>query len=125
MRVALAVFAVFSFLAVCVPGAGRADEGGDVRFFEALGDVPLMPGLAEAPDESIVFDQPGGRIAESAGVSSSLELSDITGFYGRVLPQMGWVPVAEGVFARGGESLTMRVESKDGLRVVRFSVSPR
>lgn len=95
------------------------------QFFESLNDVPLMPGLYEMAEESVVFDKPGGRIAESAAASQELALEEIREFYSQALPQMGWDRRADGSFVREGESLTMNVENRDGYNVVRFTISPR
>ncbi len=105
--------------------AENASRVQEQRFFESLGDVPLMPGLYEMPEESMVFDQPEGRIAESAAAAEGLPLEEIRAFYASALPQMGWRRRADGSFARDGESLTMNVENRDGYSVVRFMVSPQ
>lgn len=95
------------------------------RFFQTLNDVPLMPGLYEMLDESVVFDKPEGRIVESAAASEDLASQEIRAYYRQALPQLGWNPVAEGTFVRQGESLTLRVENQGDYNIVRFMVVPR
>src|SRR5690554_5350063 len=43
------------------PGDGRAYDEPAPQFFTALQDVPLMPGLHEVPEMTVVFDKPEGR----------------------------------------------------------------
>jgi hypothetical protein len=94
-------------------------------FFGNLNDVPLMPGLEETPDSAVLFDQPEGRIAESAASTRSVSADDIRSFYALALPQFGWRSAGEGLYARGGEQLHMAITEGDGVRAVRFSVEPR
>lgn len=105
--------------------AGNASKVQEQQFFESLQDVPLMPGLYELLDESVIFDKPGGRIIESQAASENLAGDEIRAFYEQTLPQMGWSRIAPDSFIRQDESLTMNVEKQDGYSVVRFMVSPR
>lgn len=105
--------------------AGDFNQVQEQKFFESLGDVPLMTGLYEIAEELVVFDKPGGRIIESAAASKDISISEIISFYNQVLPQMGWVKTAENVFVRQDESLVMNIENQDGFSVVRFMILPR
>lgn len=122
---AIAMMYVPVFFGAAPVHAEAASRVQEQQFFESLNDVPLMPGLYEMLEESVVFDKPEGRIAESAAASQELALEDIRAFYSRTLPQMGWVRAADGTFVRDEESLTMNVENRDGYNVVRFMISPR
>ncbi|NCC21348.1 MAG: hypothetical protein EOM26_02670 [Alphaproteobacteria bacterium] len=95
------------------------------RFLTVLQDVPLMPGLEELIDESVVFDKPSGRIAESMAVSGSLPEGAISRFYSLTLPQLGWAPTERGSYVRKDEELKIVVAPRDGGRVVRFTLTPR
>jgi hypothetical protein len=116
----LAVFLVFSGVA----GAFAAES----RFFSALNDVPLMPGLYELTEETVVFDKPEGRIVESSAVSETEKTNEIRAFYGSVLPELGWDAQtgSEGTdsYLRQGEKLTLTLEARDQLNIVHFSLSP-
>ena len=103
--------------------ASRVEQ--EQQFFETLNDVPLMPGLYEMLDESVVFDKPGGRIIESAAASEDLAAREIESFYQQTLPQLGWNQVGDDTFIRQDESLTLNVENRGPYNVVRFMVSPR
>lgn len=103
--------------------ASRVGQG--QRFFQALNDVPLMPGLYEMLEDSVVFDKPEGRIAESAAATEKLAGEEIRHYYRETLPQLGWDPAGGDTFTRAGESLTLRIENQDGYNIVRFMVAPR
>ncbi len=107
------------------PVVVAAGEEGNPQFFNTLQDVPLMPGLVEMLDESVMFDKPGGRIAESAAASRALAVQEIEGFYRDTLPQLGWSPVGGNVYVRGGEKLRIALEEQNGYSVLYVSVAPQ
>ncbi len=92
-------------------------------FFLTVSDLPLMPGLEEAPESALVFDNPGGRLVE-VSASGAIPRDSILSFYGETLPQLGWVAVQEGWFEREGEVLRLVVTGGAGAMVVTFSISP-
>ncbi len=93
-------------------------------FFEALYDVPVMPGLEELKDQAMLFDKPDGRIASVMAASKNLNATEITRFYAESLPQLGWRKTAENQYVRGSDSLKMEVSKKPPLTVVHFTLSP-
>lgn len=132
MKIAV-LFSLMTLLALAWPvvpaGAQSASRVEAPRFFESLGDVPLMPGLHELADESVVFDKPGGRIAQGAAAmpgnaADPAVPAGIDAFYARTLPQMGWAPAGERRYAREGEILTYALEHRGGFSIVHFTVAP-
>jgi hypothetical protein len=121
MRIAwhfgLMIMAAASFLAA--PLASAADT-----FFEALYDVPVMPGLEEVKGEAMLFDKPDGRIASVVAASKTVEPQQVTQFYAESLPQLGWKKTAENQYVRGSDKLVMDVSRKAPLTVVHFTLSP-
>ncbi len=128
----IAFLRILTVLLVLVPTPVFAEES---KFFSALNDVPLMPGLYELTDETVVFDKPEGRIVESSAVSETQNVNKIKGFYAQTLPQLGWqrqaVPQNAGKaaigadsYVREGETLTLKTETRHQLNIVRFSLSP-
>lgn len=93
-------------------------------FFEALYDVPVMPGLEELKDQAMLFDKPDGRIASVMAASKNLNATEITRFYAESLPQLGWKKTAENQYVRGSDSLKMEVSKKPPLTVIHFTLSP-
>lgn len=98
---------------------------GEPQFFSELSDIPLMPGLYELADETVVFDKPEGRIVETAAVSETENINKIKEFYDSTLPQLGWERLGSSDYIRQEEVLHMQTETRQGLNVVKLMVSPR
>src|SRR5690606_32279159 len=114
-----------ALLVLVLPTAPVAQEPVESPgFFNDLQDVPLMPGLSEMLDRSLVFDKPEGRIVETTA-SADTAPEAIRAFYERTLPQLGWTQVTRESFIRQDEELTMQVAREGGFSVVRFLVEPR
>lgn len=94
-------------------------------FFSSIRDMPLMPGLLELPDQTVVFDKPQGRIIESVALIESVTQSDIQAFYEQALPQFGWQRLGSNSYIRQNEALEFNVEVIDGQRFLRVMVRPR
>lgn len=114
------LFIIFTFTVFVLVSSAQAET----RFFENLTDVPVMPGLEELEDQSLMFDKPEGRIIETMAAGEGLEKADIYRFYGESLPQLGWERIAENAFVRGQERMIIHVEEHDGYQLARFSVQP-
>lgn len=100
------------------------------RFLSALSDIPLMPGLYELAEETVIFDKPEGRIVESSAASETKNINEIKDFYDSALPQLGWTrgtPSLEGdlVYFRQDETLRLRIGVRSGVNVIEFMVFPR
>ncbi|MFN3700476.1 MAG: hypothetical protein ACK4VI_03025 [Alphaproteobacteria bacterium] len=105
-------------------------------FFSALQDVPVMEGMQELPDYTLVFDKPEGRIIETLAVyntDSTADSETIRAFYQSALPQFGWHRVSRAVesgaqrdfFGRSGETLMIELDTASAGEVfVRFTLHP-
>lgn len=102
--------------------SGHAQAQGD--FFEALYDVPVMPGLEELHDQAMLFDKPDGRIASVTAASKTLSAAQVAGFYGETLPQMGWKKMSENQYVREGDRLSLEITKKAPLTIVHFTLEP-
>jgi len=94
----------------------------DQAFFETLYDVPVMVGLNEAPDMSVTFDKPTGRISQAGARMGGLSKQAILAFYNETLVQLGWKAGGEGMYIREGETLTLSFE---GSETVKFLLKPQ
>lgn len=93
-------------------------------FFEALYDVPVMPGLEEMKDQAMLFDKPGGRIASVVAASRRVSAVEIRDFYEASLPQLGWKKLKTNQYVRGEDRLTMEVTKTPPLTIVHFTLAP-
>ena len=121
------VFLYIAFLAVsggflALPASvAQAQEQG---FFENIPDLPLMPGLIENQEESVIFDQPDGRIVEAGAQARDLTAAGILSFYSRILPQLGWRGSGP-TYTREGESLTLSAEDSPEGASLSLRLAPR
>lgn len=105
-----------------MPVAQRADG---TLFFETLQDVPVMPGLTELEDYTLVFDKPEGRIIEMVAKIDGASVRDVRDYYRRSLPQLGWVMASQDNYMRGEEHLSLNFESEQNDSFLRMTVQPR
>ena len=98
---------------------------GQTQFFESIQDLPLMPGLIERADATLVFDKPEGRVIESVAEMQSLSDEQVRQYYASSLPQFGWEMAGEDIFVRQNEALQLAFESDSGYEILRIMISPR
>jgi hypothetical protein len=103
--------------------AAPAWAGG--MFVAGVEDIPLMAGLTEAPQLTLVFDAPSGRVVE-AYAEGRVDRQTVSAYYARTLPELGWQHVGTDRFRREGESLVIDYPGgQTAIRlVVRFFLSP-
>ncbi len=92
-------------------------------FFDLVEDLPLMPGLVEVREASVVFDKPDGRIVEAYAVGE-VEQGRVLAFYRQTLPELGWAPVDSDGYRREGEYLRLRVSRRRQTVMLRISIAP-
>ena len=78
-------------------------------FFSVIEDLPVMPQLVEDTKAAMTFESSAGRVAEveANGLASS---DAIDAYYKQSLPQLGWLPQANGSYRRGNELLVIEVK---------------
>lgn len=118
------VWALTFLFLVLGSGFALPQTGKGPVFFEALYDVPVMPGLEEVKDQAMLFDKPDGRIASVVAASRNLSAADITRFYDDSLPQLGWKKTVQNQYVRGSDRLVMDLSKSPPLTVVHFTLSP-
>ena len=93
-------------------------------FFSVIEDLPVMPQLVEDTDAAMTFESSAGRVAEveASGLASS---DAINAYYKQSLPQLGWLPQANGSYRRGNELLAIEIKAGLGGAVkVLFHLGP-
>ncbi len=114
----------FIFGATILPGAPHAADA-PMIFFKNIADVPLMPGLQELDEESLIFDKPEGRIVESTATGNTLDPAALWSFYDHLLPSFGWIKTGPGIYVRDGEQLKIEPKQEAGAWQVHVRVTPR
>jgi len=116
--------AVLLAVTVAVAAAGLPALAETPGFVSVVEDLPLMPGLTEDEDAAMVFDSATGRIVE-AHAAGEVPADAVRAFYADTLPQLGWKPIAEGLYGRGAEHLSLEiVPVSQGAAAVRFALRP-
>lgn len=116
------IFLALVFLMILLSAPVHAQR--ESRFFEAIYDIPVMPGLSEVSGQSLSFDKPDGRIAQSVAAAPGVAWKDVENFYDSSLPQLGWSRIAPGAYVRGGETLKIASDSSGEIPLVRFTLGP-
>ncbi len=94
------------------------------QFFSSVPDMPLMDGLTELTDQTVVFDKPEGRIVESVALIEGPAPANVLSFYNETLPQLGWARIADLSFKRENEVLKVFVEANEGKNFLRLNIAP-
>lgn len=115
MRTSRVIAAAFLCAAILlgVTPAGAAD------FLSGTEDVPLMAGLTEQSDGTVVFDTAAGRIVEVTATGAA-SADAVRAFYGETLPQLGWIG-GGGNWRREGEELRLEFPRPG---IVHFVLAP-
>ena len=119
----VAVVAALALAGDSVPqGLAQRSEA----FISTIEDLPLMPGLIEEAG-GVVFDSPSGRIVEAFATGDVSE-GAVRDFYSETLPQLGWRPLAVGVYQRENEILKVEFPGGPGAPpplTVGFTLAPK
>ena len=84
------ILSVLATLLLSAPLVGTA-AAANGTFLSELEDLPLPPGMAEAPG-GVLFDSPSGRIVE-ATAQGEMSADQVLAFYAQTLPELGWQKV--------------------------------
>ena len=127
MTFGLALVAASALLDVLSPGPVLAQVPEGTGYLSALPDFPLMPGLQEQPESSVVFDKPSGRIVE-ATLSGEVLPAEVRDYYSAALPPLGWQILSQAddslVYRREEERLVLMIASEGGRTLVRLALEP-
>ena len=120
MTVAMPILRTLAAIAALflTPALAAAEEA----FLAELEDVPLAPGLTEAPG-GLLFDSADGRIVE-AQASGEVPPEQLRQYYRETLTQLGWQNSGDMEFRRDNEVLRIRLDRSKKPLVVRFTLAP-
>lgn len=104
-------------------GGSAGARAQDAQFLSTIEDLPLMPGLTEDADRSVVFDAPSGRLVESFA-TGTVDRDQVIAFYARTLPQLGWRADDGARYVREGEVLVLEFARRGPTLTVRFALAP-
>ena len=110
-------------LVLAFPVTGRAFD-----YIDGFDAVPVMDGMAQTDDGSLIFDKPGGRILEATIIGPVDHLSAMR-FYDQTLRSLGWSPVGPAAtgkaqYAREDEALQIEQLDANGDTTLIFRLNP-
>ncbi len=112
------------FIYACLILMNSPVFAGEAQYSTLIDDLPLMQGMVENQDKSLVFEKPTGRIIEAFAVINAKK-DAITTFYKKNLPALGWKHQSELNFSRDGEQLTIFIKKSDKQHEIRFLLKPK
>ena len=118
---------LYAVVIVVLAVAARPGMAQELSFLSGIDDLPLMPGLLEQTDLTLVFDSAEDRYVEAYATGNVTELT-VSQFYQQSLPQLGWLHDGLVTYQRDGEILIiLSSPSPDGssATTVRFALSPQ
>lgn len=116
----MALASVFLFFGASASSAYGADQ-----FSSIIEDLPLMQGMYERTEESVIFDKPSGRFVELITAAPSLARSEVLEFYEDALPALGWTKKTPQEYVLEGEVIKINTQQLDKVLYVTFTLSPR
>lgn len=97
----------------------------DIRFFSLIPDMPIMAGLQELQDQSFGFDKPEGRFVETLSYLREGTPQQVSAYYHETLAQLGWRSLAQDIYIREQERMTINFERQDEIQLIRITIEPR
>jgi len=93
-------------------------------FFEAVSDMPLMPGFTEQSELTAIFDKPHGRIVKVEAVGAA-PVKSAQQFYLKTLPNLGWNYTGNKRFVRDGEEMTLDFVRVNAQTKIYITLTPK
>ena len=95
----------------------------ETTYSSVMDDLPLMLGMTEQPEDTLIFDKPSGRIVEFS-VRTPANAAAVQKFYGEDLPPLGWKVQSPAKFTRDDETLKLDFEKAGRETIVHFTLTP-
>jgi len=93
-------------------------------FLKGIDDIPTYKNMIYVEESLVMFDKINGRFI-STEIIGRYKYNEVSDFYSKILPNLGWKLVKKNLYNRAGESLELeyKLDGKD-LRVL-FNISPK
>ena len=93
-------------------------------FLKGIDDIPVYKNMVYVDESLVMFDKINGRFI-STEIIGRYKYDEVSRFYKKILPNLGWKLIKKNKYSRAGESLEIEYKS-DGrdLRAI-FNISPK
>jgi len=93
-------------------------------FLKGIDDIPTYKKMIYVEESLVMFDKVNGRFV-STEIIGTYNYSEVSEFYNKILPNLGWELIKKNHYRRGEESLELEYKlDRKQLRVV-FKISPK
>ena len=92
-------------------------------FLKGINDIPTYKNMVHAEESLIMFDKING-IFVSTEIIGKYNYSEVSEFYKKILPNLGWKLITKNLYRRGEESLELEYKLDGKQLRVLFNISP-
>ena len=92
-------------------------------FLKGINDIPTYKNMVYVEESLVMFDKINGRFV-STEIVGNYKYSEVSEFYKKILPNLGWKLITKNLYRRGGESLELEYKLDGKLLRVLFNISP-
>ena len=94
------------------------------EFLKGLEDIPLYKSMTHVENSLVMFDKINGRFV-STEITGPYKYEEVSNFYNKILPNLGWKITNNNLFERGTESLRLEFKTTKKKLTVVFSIFPK
>ena len=92
-------------------------------FLKGIDDIPSYKNMEYVEESLVMFDKINGRFV-STEIIGKYNYSEVSQFYNKILPNLGWKVITKNFYRRGEESLELEYKFDGKLLRVIFKISP-
>ena len=92
-------------------------------FLKGINDIPTYKNMVHVEESLIMFDKINGRFV-STEIIGKYNYSEVSEFYKKILPNLGWKQITKDLFIRGEESLELEYKLDGKQLRVLFNITP-
>ncbi len=110
----------FAYIIVLIFPIISSGEG----FLKGIEDIPSFKGMTYVEESLVMFDKVDGRLV-STEIQGQYNYNEVSMFYNRILPNLGWKMHGTNRFIRGNELLELEYKVLgENINVV-FNITPK
>ena len=92
-------------------------------FLKGINDIPTYKNMVYVEESLVMFDKINGRFV-STEIIGKYKYSEVSEFYKKILPNLGWKLITKNLYRRGEESLELEYKLDGKQLRVLFNIYP-
>ena len=93
------------------------------NFLRGIDDIPAYKNMVHVEESLVMFDKVNGRFV-STEIIGKYNYSEVSEFYKKILPNLGWKLITKNLYRRAEESLELEYKLDGKQLRVLFNISP-